>query len=77
MLFLFFCLAITDETTCYLYTYISLCFYCIYCIYSGGSDGFVNIWDPFNKKRLCQFHKLPTSISSLSFSADGMLSLLQ
>lgn len=24
---------------------------------SGGSDGFVNIWDGFNKKRLCQFHR--------------------
>ena len=24
---------------------------------SGGSDGFVNIWDGFHKKRLCQFHR--------------------
>ena len=40
-------------------------------ISSGGSDGFVNIWDPFNKKRLCQFHRYPTDISSLSFSHDG------
>ncbi|CAI9730862.1 checkpoint BUB3-like [Octopus vulgaris] len=38
---------------------------------TGGSDGFVNIWDGFNKKRLCQFHKYPTSISSLAFSHDG------
>lgn len=38
---------------------------------TGGSDGYVNIWDGFNKKRLCQFHKYPTSISSLSFSPDG------
>lgn len=38
---------------------------------TGGSDGFVNIWDGFNKKRLCQFHRYPTSISSLSFSHDG------
>ncbi|OBS68901.1 hypothetical protein A6R68_02569 [Neotoma lepida] len=37
----------------------------------GGSDGFVNIWDPFNKKRLCQFHRYPTSIASLAFSNDG------
>lgn len=37
---------------------------------TGGSDGFVNIWDGFNKKRLCQFHKYPTSISSLSFSPN-------
>lgn len=38
---------------------------------TGGSDGLVNIWDGENKKRLCQFHKYPTSISSLSFSNDG------
>ncbi|KAH0503373.1 Mitotic checkpoint protein BUB3 [Microtus ochrogaster] len=38
---------------------------------TGGSDGFVNIWDPFNKKRLCQFHRYPTSIVSLAFSNDG------
>ena len=33
--------------------------------------GLVNIWDGQNKKRLCQFHKYHTSISSLSFSNDG------
>jgi cell cycle arrest protein BUB3 len=38
---------------------------------TGGSDGFVNIWDGYNKKRLCQFHKYPTSIAALSFSNDG------
>lgn len=38
---------------------------------TGGSDGYVNIWDGFNKKRLCQFHRYPTSISSLCFSHDG------
>ncbi|EDO43356.1 predicted protein [Nematostella vectensis] len=38
---------------------------------TGGSDGFVNIWDGFNKKRLCQFHRYPTSIASLAFSHDG------
>lgn len=38
---------------------------------SGGSDGFVNIWDGFNKKRLCQFHRYPTGIASLAFSPDG------
>uniref|UniRef100_A0A182Q5A0 Mitotic checkpoint protein BUB3 n=1 Tax=Anopheles farauti TaxID=69004 RepID=A0A182Q5A0_9DIPT len=38
---------------------------------TGGSDGFVNIWDGFNKKRLCQFHMYDSSISSLCFSDDG------
>lgn len=38
---------------------------------TGGSDGYVNIWDGFNKKRLCQFHHYDTSIAALSFSGDG------
>ncbi|XP_055381365.1 mitotic checkpoint protein BUB3 [Condylostylus longicornis] len=38
---------------------------------TGGSDGYVNIWDGFNKKRLCQFHQYDTSIASLHFSKDG------
>lgn len=40
---------------------------------TGGSDGYVSIWDGQNKKRLVQFHKYPNSISSLSFSNDGNL----
>ncbi|KAH7980124.1 hypothetical protein HPB49_013202 [Dermacentor silvarum] len=40
---------------------------------TGGSDGHVNIWDGFNKKRLCQFHKYPSSIAALAFSHDGSL----
>ncbi|CAB3411183.1 unnamed protein product [Caenorhabditis bovis] len=38
---------------------------------TGGSDGIVNIWDPFNRKRLIQLHKFETSIISLSFNEDG------
>ncbi|KFD69769.1 hypothetical protein M514_11791 [Trichuris suis] len=38
---------------------------------TGGSDGMVNIWDPFNKKRLSQFHRYPTSVISMEFSRDG------
>ncbi|GFR11360.1 mitotic checkpoint protein BUB3, partial [Trichonephila clavata] len=40
---------------------------------TGGSDGYVNVWDGFNKKRLCQFHRYPTHISALAFSPDGSL----
>jgi len=56
---------------------------------TGGSDAIVNMWDPFNRKRLCQFRKsvlsitiniilncllrFPTSIVSLSFSPDGAM----
>lgn len=42
---------------------------------TGGGDGIVNIWDGKNKKRLAQLRKYPTSIASLSFSADGGLYL--
>lgn len=42
---------------------------------TGGSDGYVNIWDGQNKKRLCQFHRYSSSISSLCFSHDGELVL--
>ncbi|KAI8619900.1 WD40-repeat-containing domain protein [Chytriomyces sp. MP71] len=38
---------------------------------SGGSDGIVNLWDGFNKKRLRQYPRYPAGISSLSFSRDG------
>jgi cell cycle arrest protein BUB3 len=40
---------------------------------TGGGDGIINIWDGKNKKRLSQLRKYPTSIASLSFSADGAL----
>ncbi|VEL23262.1 unnamed protein product, partial [Protopolystoma xenopodis] len=36
-----------------------------------GCDGFVNIWDGFNRKRLAQLHRFHTSIASLDFSDDG------
>jgi cell cycle arrest protein BUB3 len=38
---------------------------------SGGGDGVVNIWDGFNKKRLRQFPRYPSSIAALAFSKDG------
>ncbi|KAG0227212.1 hypothetical protein BGW42_003103 [Actinomortierella wolfii] len=38
---------------------------------SGGSDGGVTLWDGFNKKRLRQFPRYPTSVSALSWSCDG------
>jgi len=40
---------------------------------TGGCDGFVNIWDGKNKKRLCQLPSFPTSIASLSFNHDGTM----
>jgi len=38
---------------------------------TGGSDGFVSTWDGFNKKRLCIYHRYPTTISALAFSPAG------
>ncbi|KAJ9175165.1 hypothetical protein P3X46_013744 [Hevea brasiliensis] len=37
---------------------------------AGGCDGFVNVWDGNNKKRLYQYL---SSIAALSFSRDGLL----
>ena len=38
---------------------------------TGGADCYVNMWDGFNKKRLCQFHRYPAPVSALAFSGDG------
>eukprot|EP00048_Salpingoeca_helianthica_P015840 m.228899 g.228899 ORF g.228899 m.228899 type:complete len:327 (+) comp17620_c0_seq1:1343-2323(+) len=40
---------------------------------TGGCDGFVNVWDGVNKKRICQFRQYPTSVAALAFSHDGAL----
>ncbi|XP_053669133.1 mitotic checkpoint protein BUB3 [Anopheles marshallii] len=55
-----------------IYPVNAISFHSIYNTFAtGGSDGYVNIWDGFNKKRLCQFHLYDSSISSLCFSDDG------
>jgi len=38
---------------------------------SGGSDGFISIWDHTAKKRMKQYPKFSNEISALSFSPDG------
>ncbi|KAI8055419.1 WD40 repeat-like protein [Syncephalis plumigaleata] len=38
---------------------------------TGGGDGGISIWDGKNKKRITMWKTFPTSIASLSFSADG------
>ncbi|GFZ49643.1 hypothetical protein JCM24511_07044 [Saitozyma sp. JCM 24511] len=38
---------------------------------SGGSDGFISIWDHKSKKRMKAYPKYPTSVSALAFSPDG------
>lgn len=38
---------------------------------SGGGDAVVNIWDPQNKKRVCQLSSYASSIASLAFNSNG------
>lgn len=38
---------------------------------TGGGDGVVSIWDLAAKKRLRQYTKYPSSVTSLSFNCDG------
>lgn len=40
---------------------------------TGGCDGYVNIWDGDNKKRICQFPQYHTSVASCHFNYDGQL----
>ena len=41
-----------------IYPVNAIAFHNVYSTFAtGGSDGFVYIWDGFNKKRLCQFRK--------------------
>uniref|UniRef100_A0AC34QRU5 Mitotic checkpoint protein n=1 Tax=Panagrolaimus sp. JU765 TaxID=591449 RepID=A0AC34QRU5_9BILA len=57
----------------YIYPVNAIAFHPIYNSFAtGGSDGLVNVWDPDNRKRLCQLRKFNTSVVSLDFSADGV-----
>ncbi|XP_057317689.1 mitotic checkpoint protein BUB3-like [Hydractinia symbiolongicarpus] len=68
------CHRVKTEGVEYIYPVNAIAFHSGYNTFAtGGSDGFVNVWDGFNKKRLCQFHRYPSSISSLSFSNDGSI----
>ncbi|GIY46932.1 mitotic checkpoint protein BUB3 [Caerostris darwini] len=58
----------------YIYPVNCIAFHNVYNTFAtGGSDGYVNLWDGFNKKRLVQLHRYPTHISALAFSPDGSL----
>jgi len=66
------CHRIKEDGLEKIYPVNAISFHPTHCTFAtGGSDGFVNIWDGFNKKRLCQFHQYKTSITSLSFSHNG------
>jgi len=38
---------------------------------TGGSDGFINIWDPYAKKRIYQLNKFPVGVVDVDFSNDS------
>eukprot|EP00116_Pleurobrachia_bachei_P011159 sb/3471421/ len=68
------CHRIKDEGIETIYPVNTIAFHQRYNTFAtGGCDGFVNIWDSANKKRLCQLRKMPTSIASLCFNQDGTM----
>ncbi|CAI4222625.1 unnamed protein product [Auanema sp. JU1783] len=61
-----------EDGTEFIYPVNAIAFHPVHGTFAtGGSDSMVNIWDPFNRKRLVQLHKFNTSITSLSFNSDG------
>lgn len=70
--FAFKCHRVKENNVELIYPVNAISFHNVYSTFAtGGSDGFVSIWDGFNKKRLCQFHHYDTSIAALAFSSDG------
>lgn len=66
------CHRIKENNVEHIYPVNAISFHSIYNTFAtGGSDGYVNIWDGFNKKRLCQFHRYNAGVAALSFSQDG------
>lgn len=52
------CHRIKEDGMEKIYPVNAIAFHNIYNTFAtGGSDGYVNIWDGFHKKRLCQFHR--------------------
>lgn len=70
--FAFKCHRVKENNVELIYPVNAISFHNVYNTFAtGGSDGFVSIWDGFNKKRLCQFHHYDSSIAALAFSNDG------
>ncbi|VDN57045.1 unnamed protein product [Dracunculus medinensis] len=62
----------TESGEEFIYPVNCIAFHPIYSTFvTGGSDALVSIWDPFNRKRICQLHKFPTTIVSVSFNSSG------
>lgn len=72
--FTFKCHRVTQGQQSIIYPVNALAIHPVYSTFvTGGAEGFVNSWDPVSRSRLTRYHQYPTSISSLSFSADGSL----
>lgn len=70
--FAFKCHRVKENNVELIYPVNAISFHSAYNTFAtGGSDGYVSIWDGFNKKRLCQFHHYDSSIAALAFSSDG------
>lgn len=68
------CHRVKEEVNELIYPVNAIAFHPIHRTFAtGGSDAIVNMWDPFNRKRLCQFRRFPSSVVSLSFSPEGTL----
>ncbi|XP_002129118.1 mitotic checkpoint protein BUB3-like [Ciona intestinalis] len=68
------CHRIKENGIEHIYSVHAIAFHQRYSTFAtGGADGYVNMWDGFNKKRLCQFHLFPAAVSSLAFSNDGSM----
>ncbi|CAD5231846.1 unnamed protein product [Bursaphelenchus xylophilus] len=68
------CHRVKDEHGELIYPVNTIAFHPIHRTFAtGGSDQMVNMWDPFNRKRLCQFRKFPSSVTSLCFTPDGSM----
>ena len=66
------CHRVKEDGKEYIYPVHSISFHQQHSTFAtGGGDGLVNVWDRFNKKRLCQFVPYPTDIASLAFHPDG------
>ena len=40
---------------------------------TGGCDGFVNVWDGQNRRRISQMPQFPTSVAAIAFNDPGKL----
>lgn len=72
--FAFKCHRVKVDSTDTIYPVNAIAYHSKYGTFAtGGCDGVVNIWDPVNRKRICQLHRYPTSVASLAFNHDGSM----